>query len=536
VDVYQIASRPSRQWWPRCTARWLVLSVLVLWAAFPAARTAADGEVIVSIASVDESQFPIVRVTLTAERDGRPLGEPSPADVSISVRGSTIPARSVTTRTDASVPIVVVLAVDVSGSMAGDTISRVREAASSLIAALGPQDRAAIISFGTTVRVVQGLTQSKPALQAALSELRAGGDTALYDAAVQAAGLARDSGVERRTVIMLSDGEDFGGRSLATRQAASAAATKSGAVFYAAGVGDSFDRSFLVDLATSTGGRFFEAGGASDIPPLYALISTLLRGQYIVEFDVPATAANDTGGGIISVRFAASTGTAQFSLAPRAPLQTLPPAVTPALAAPTSVAPTEVRVPVKSEAASSSVARVIVVVVASLALLTLAALFMARRRHHRGVPLSAGDSQPPGAPTPDPLPPGVWRATFGLGVDGKELTVFHLGPGPVTIGSEHTCQIVLPVAAEVAPLHARVWHRDGRTMLHHLAADQATAMNGRPVDWAILGEGDTVSIGPFTLTYSEDCTGDHTARDRSSGAGLSGSAQRLPPSGRIQSK
>ena len=460
----------------------------------------------VSVVSVDESRYPIVRVTLTAERDGRPLGEPAAGDVTVTVAGRPVPVRSVSAQTDTSVPVSVVLAIDVSGSMAGDTMTRAREAASSLVAALGPSDRAAVVAFGSTVRVVQPLTQSKPALQAAISGLQAGGDTALYDAIVRAAGLALESGTARRTVIVLSDGEDFGGRSTATRATAAAAAGQSGAVFYAAGVGESFDRSFLVELASATGGRFFEAGGAADIPPLYVLMSSLLRGQYTVEFEAPAATGPDASAAIVGVRFGSDTGSANFSLAPRAapPTATVPlsPTQTTAAASPTvGTGPDE-----ESGGGSGNAGLIVAGLVGVLALAGAGGYLGMRRRRTTAQGMAGGPGRgAPQEPQPPPLPfeaDAGWRATFRVSRAGESLAVHHLGPEPVTFGSDATCQVVLPADPGVAPFHARVWHRDGRTMLHHVGPGIPTTVNGQPADWTTLADGDRIAIGPFEVTYT----------------------------------
>ncbi len=80
---------------------------------------------------------------------------------------------------------------------------------------------------------------------------------------------------------------------------------------------------------------------------------------------------------------------------------------------------------------------------------------------------------------------------------------FQVGRQPVTIGSGQNCAIGLPAAPGVAAEHARIWWRDGRLMLHHLApGQQTTAIGGRRVGWAVLDHGDEVCIGPYTLKVS----------------------------------
>ena len=83
---------------------------------------------------------------------------------------------------DASVPLSVVLMVDVSGSMAGAPIEAAKAAATQFVAQLAPDDRAALYSFAGTVTPVVPLTADRAALNAGIAGLQAGGPTALYEA------------------------------------------------------------------------------------------------------------------------------------------------------------------------------------------------------------------------------------------------------------------------------------------------------------------------------------------------------------------
>ena len=70
---------------------------------------------------------------------------------------------------------------------------------------------------------------------------------------------------------------------------------------------------------------------------------------------------------------------------------------------------------------------------------------------------------------------------------------------PATIGSGARCEIRLPAAPGVFPEHARLWWRDGRLMLHHLAPGQVTIVSGRHIIWTTLEDGDEAAIGPYLL-------------------------------------
>lgn len=82
---------------------------------------------------------------------------------------------------------------------------------------------------------------------------------------------------------------------------------------------------------------------------------------------------------------------------------------------------------------------------------------------------------------------------------GDENQPFEVSGTPVTVGTNSGCAIRLPPAPSVAPEHARIWFRDGRVMVHHIAPGYLTRVGDKQVIWASLGAGDEVAIGPHVL-------------------------------------
>ena len=76
---------------------------------------------------------------------------------------------------------------------------------------------------------------------------------------------------------------------------------------------------------------------------------------------------------------------------------------------------------------------------------------------------------------------------------------YQVNGEPVTIGSGPRCDIKLLAAPGVLPEHARMWWRDGRLMLHHLAPSQVTIVSGKHILWTALNDGDEAAIGPYLL-------------------------------------
>ena len=83
--------------------------------------------------------------------------------------------------------------------------------------------------------------------------------------------------------------------------------------------------------------------------------------------------------------------------------------------------------------------------------------------------------------------------------DLDEGRLFRVSEKPVTIGTGDNCDIKLPEAAGIAEEHARLWWRDGRLMLHHIAPDLVTFVGSSKIIWTTLEDGDEAAIGPYIL-------------------------------------
>ncbi|NOG48398.1 MAG: VWA domain-containing protein [Chloroflexi bacterium] len=79
-----------------------------------------------------------------------------------------------------------------------------------------------------------------------------GGQTALYDAAVDGIELAAQAPFPRRTMILLSDGAEYGGASVNPREAGPDLSPVRGVPVYTIGLGFGTDRSYLEALAESS--------------------------------------------------------------------------------------------------------------------------------------------------------------------------------------------------------------------------------------------------------------------------------------------
>ena len=233
------------------------------------------GDVVAVVSVVDASGRPVVGLTkdnFVARIGGLPAGQAgSPASIS-----------QVTAAVNSDIGVAVVLAVDVSGSMEGDPLVQARGAARTFVEGLAPIDGVALVTFGDGVTPAVNFTTDRGAVFAGLDSLQAVGNTALYQATSVSAFVAASAQTQRKAVILLSDGVDFGNRSAVSREDSLAQAAAIGAPFFTIGLGSDIDRAYLEALAQGTGGRFLETPTAQGLSELYRAIGDFLRSQYVV--------------------------------------------------------------------------------------------------------------------------------------------------------------------------------------------------------------------------------------------------------------
>ena len=107
----------------------------------------------------------------------------------------------------------VVLLIDISGSMSGQKIEQAKQAALAFIDKLPTQNRLGLTIFNENIteRVkLDSFERNSADVRDAIQSLRAGGDTSLYDAIIQAIGtLSQGQESDRiRAIVLLSDGQD----------------------------------------------------------------------------------------------------------------------------------------------------------------------------------------------------------------------------------------------------------------------------------------------------------------------------------------
>ena len=263
-------------------ARLPVALVASFWLLQATAAVAAE-ELAVDIASVDAREPGDVVAVVSVVRDsGRPVLGLTDENFAARIGGSPASIADVTPAVNSGIGIAVVLAVDVSGSMGGVPLIQAREAARAFVDGLAPIDSVALVTFGDEAALALNFTADQGAVFAALDTLQAVGNTALYQATSASAYVAASAQTQRKAIILLSDGIDFGNRSTVSRDESLAQAAEVGVPFFTVGLGKDIDGAYLEALAQSTGGQFLGTPTAEGLSELYRTIGDFLRSQYVV--------------------------------------------------------------------------------------------------------------------------------------------------------------------------------------------------------------------------------------------------------------
>lgn len=159
-------------------------------------------------------------------------------------------------------PLHLVLAVDVSGSMAGPAMDYVKEGLVAMIPSLQPTDKVSLVTYSSNAKVVLDYVNASDTatLDGAFKSIYAAGSTNLYDGLFQAFTLADkhfQAGTQNR-VIYLSDGVATSGIQNSTKLVSLAESyAKKGIGVTTIGVGKDFDVDVMRNLGEVGAGNFY---------------------------------------------------------------------------------------------------------------------------------------------------------------------------------------------------------------------------------------------------------------------------------------
>jgi len=239
----------------------------------------------VSLSRVSHAQQPAfstkveaVRVDVLVLENGRPVTGLMPADFDLADNG--VP-QQVDFVSFEQIPLNVVLALDMSESVAGDRLEQLRDAGRAVLDGLAKDDQAALVTFSNVVSLGAPLTKDVRAARAALTDAYGFGETSLVDG-VYAAMMVGESDVGRALLITFSDGLDTA--SWLTPDAVLESAKRSDVVAYSAAIGTVGGAPFLRDLSAFTGGTLYKIESTKDLRATFLRILDEFRHRYLVSY------------------------------------------------------------------------------------------------------------------------------------------------------------------------------------------------------------------------------------------------------------
>lgn len=327
---------------------------------------------------VDASAFPEVAVHLTVRNAyGVPIPDLTMDQFDVS-EDRTLESRPITglqPGVNQDLPVALLLAIDISGSMEGQPLLDAQAAAVRLLDHLGAEDKAGVLAFATAVNLDEPFPQLEPSrehdftadrvpLYRLVDGLTAGGYTPLYDAAYKAVRLAARQPAGNRAVLLLTDGRDEGasglrgsGSAVANEDTPIREANRAKVPVFTIGLGQDIDAPWLKRLALESGGTYQETPDSAQLAELFQNVLQLLKQQYRLTYTsgVPEDGADH--GVLVSVKVGDNIvfDEATWGPAPLAPTATpVPPSPTPVPTDTPSPVPTATPLPTNTPVPTST--------------------------------------------------------------------------------------------------------------------------------------------------------------------------------------
>jgi len=241
---------------------------------FTAGSLAADDQEYTFSIAAEE-----VRVDVLVTDKGRPIADLGAADFEVLDDG--VPQEIQYAKPQRQMPISATLVFDMSRSVAGQLLDRLKEAASRFLADLKMEDRVALVTFNHAVFLGSPPTREIERVQRALDQAQSFGNSSLIDASYAGLVLAK-SAAELPLLIIFSDGLDT--FSWLTGEAVLETAKGSDVVVYGVSTRRLPKKSFLSDLAEFTGGTLLEVDTIENLPAVFLRILDEFRRRYLLTY------------------------------------------------------------------------------------------------------------------------------------------------------------------------------------------------------------------------------------------------------------
>lgn len=272
----------------------------------------------------------MVTVDVLAFRGREPIGDLTADDFELTDNGVPQAISSVTVPGGAHV----IVALDTSSSVEGQTLTRLSEALTALLDRLSGEDRVSLLAFGDRVRILLRAATPAVARTTSLAGVTAAGGTALHDALVLSSALTHADG-RPALLLVFTDGADTA--SWTTADGTLRALRAANVVVFPVGAGlatstpatsalrapspylssptwlgaDATDATRLLDrVARVTGGTFIRVGRAAALERTFTEIIERYRQRYVLSY-APTGVGRGDGWHRIEVTLKSQRGSVQ---------------------------------------------------------------------------------------------------------------------------------------------------------------------------------------------------------------------------------
>jgi len=237
-----------------------------------------------AITQIDTSVFPPTIVAYVSVEDGN--GEPiewlKPKDFVITHNDAQITKFEVAPISEVDQSNIILL-MDTSGSTKGEPLLNSQAGAREFFTLLGPNDQAELIVFSEFPQKLVPWQKDKKILCAAVSKLKARGNTAIYDSLHKALNdLENMDG--QKIIVLFTDGSDTS--STIKLETVLQEAKNKKIPIYAIGLASKdLAPEILQRIAGETGGCYLEAASSTELQDLYRKIAGKIKKQYRIVFN-----------------------------------------------------------------------------------------------------------------------------------------------------------------------------------------------------------------------------------------------------------
>jgi tight adherence protein B len=177
-----------------------------------------------------------------------------------------------------------ILLIDASESMQGTPIKNAMAAARAFMVERKPDMPVAVIAFNPDVNVLTDFTTDTHTLAVSVGKAPPiAYGTHIYDALVKAADLAKAKGLERTTVVLLSDGQELGSNA-SLADAETALAGSNVRVLSVGLKSPKYNSVTLRTIAQRSGGAYVESATSLGLIPIFRQIGARLAREYTVRY------------------------------------------------------------------------------------------------------------------------------------------------------------------------------------------------------------------------------------------------------------